>query len=138
EGGARGGRGRGRDAEVVRRGGANRDGAAGAGDGTGRERKGGERRIAGRLERHAAAEGVDAIVGRIERVVRRQHRLAVAAGEVDRAAVAGDYVVEKVERGHGRAEGRARRGRGRGRDAEVTRRGGADRDRATGAGEGTA
>src|SRR5262249_38230598 len=68
---ARGGRARGRDAEVVRRGGADPNGAAGAGDGTRRRVRGGDRLVAGRLEREAVGEGVGAVVTRGERVVRR-------------------------------------------------------------------
>src|SRR5262249_27864591 len=44
-------------------------------------------------------------------------------------------VVERVQRRHRHVEGRARRRRGRGADREVAGRGGADRDRAAGAGD---
>ena len=78
---------------------------------------------AGGLQRDG--EGVRAVVGGGEGVVGGQHRLAVAAGEVDRAGVAGGDVVEgwsvavtvdRERRARGRRRGRRHlivRGRGR-------------------------
>src|SRR5205085_1473267 len=128
----------GTDTEVGGAGGGNRDGAAGAGDRASIGVGGGDGLVARRLQR--GTEGVHAVVlaaARRERVVRRQHRLAVRAGEVGGAGVAGGRVVEGVQRRHREVEGRAGGRRARGTDGEVGGGGGADRDGVAGAGDGT-
>src|SRR5262249_21766593 len=99
--------------------------AAGGGRGDrGADRSVGERRvvpdrdrlIAGRLQ--GDAEGVRAVVGGGEGVVRGQVRLVVAAGEVDRAGVVGVGVAGEVERRDGDRPGHAGRG-GRGADGHL-------------------
>ena len=59
-----------------------------------------------------------ALVGGREGVVAGQQRLAVAAGEMDRAGVAGDRLPRGVGGRDCNVEGRPRAGTGRGGDAE--------------------
>src|SRR5262249_39319407 len=74
-------------------------------DGTGGRVRGGERLRPRRVQRDV--EGAHAAG---ERGVGRQHRLRIAAGEVDRAGVAGRHVAEGVFRGDG--DGARHAGRG--------------------------
>src|SRR5439155_10971228 len=91
------------------------------------DRVGGGHRLAPRrLQRDA--EGVRAVVGRGERVVGREGRLAVGAREVGRSAVAGRGVAERVPRLHGDVEGVPGGRRRRRRDREDAGRGRADGD----------
>src|SRR5262249_21143628 len=90
---------------------------------------GGDGLVARRLQR--GAEGAGAVG---QRAVARQGRLAVGAGEVDRARVAGRHVVALIERRYREGERRARGGRRRGTDREVRRGTGRGVDGAAGAG----
>ena len=81
-----------RDHELGGRPDVHRDPALGARDGPGHRVGGRDRLGAGRLERGAVGEGVRPGVPGREGVVARQDRLAVAAGEVDRARVGAGHV----------------------------------------------
>src|SRR5207237_1402090 len=81
--------------------------------------------------------GAEAADAAGQSAVGRQGGGAVAAGEMDGAAVAGRRVVELVLRRDGGAEGRGRGSTARGAHGEVGRGGGADGHGAAGAGDGT-
>src|SRR5205814_1685886 len=114
EGTARRGRARGGDGKVGDRRGADRQRAARAGDGGVGRVGGGERLVAGGLHRGPTRGGAVGQGG-----VGRQGGLAVAAGEVDGAGVAGGRVVVGVQGRHREGERGAGRGVGRDADAEV-------------------
>src|SRR5205807_2637075 len=81
------------------------------------------------LKSDRVGEGVHAGVPAGEGVIGRQHRLAVAAGEVEGAGVGGGGVVVVVQGGDGDAERAARGAAGRGGGRVVRGRGSADADR---------
>src|SRR5207237_1264713 len=121
----------GTDGEVVGRGCADGDRAAGARDGRISGIGGGQRLVAGRLQRgRERADTAD------QGTVGRQSGLAVGAAEVDGAGVGRGRVVEGVQGRHREAEACPRDGRGRCADGEV--RGGCRADGDGGAGAGDA
>src|SRR5205823_1173191 len=99
EGAAGRGAGGSADREVRGVSGTDGDGIAGAGDGTGRRIGGGDRLVAGGVQR--GAEGAHPTA---QRAVAGQGGGPVAARKVDRAAVAGGGVPERVLRGHREGE----------------------------------
>src|SRR5204862_364670 len=95
--------------------------------GAGDAAAGGVRRGDGLIARRLQGDAEGPVAGG-QGHVPRQHRLTVAAGEVNRAAVARRRVVIRIQGGDGEAEGAARRGAGRSADRVVRGGRGADRD----------
>src|SRR5262249_2358164 len=128
DGRPRRGGGRGGEAEVRGPRVGDRDGVAGAGDAAGGRVGRGDRRGAARLE--GDVEGAGAVR---RHGGGRQVGLAIRAGEMHRARVAGGSVVELVLRRHRDVEAGARDRSGGGAHTEVRGGGRADRDGAAGA-----